>query len=101
MRNDKGQFIKGQSGNPAGRPRRQYEFLSILDDELLKKKKRVTVKQEICRSLIRAALEGDTRIGIRLLEIYENRSQFDVKMNLLERLEQLEAIVNAGTYTKN
>ena len=96
MRNSKGQFIKGQSGNPAGRPRKCYEFLEILDAELGRKNNGITVKREICRALADAARKGDIRVGLKLLEIYEGRYQFDIKTDILDRLDELEDLVSAG-----
>ena len=94
MRNSKGQFIKGKSGNPAGRPRKCYEFLEILDAELERKNKGITVKREICRALADAARKGDIRVGLKLLEIYEGRYQFDIRTDILEKFDELENLIN-------
>ena len=51
MRDNKGRFIKGASGNPAGRPARADELRKLLDGDA----------DEVARRVLEAAKGGDLR----------------------------------------
>jgi Family of unknown function (DUF5681) len=62
-------FRKGQSGNPAGRPKKLPSFREVLEAELAEKTRiteddlnyAVTKQQAIAKALVAAALRGDMR----------------------------------------
>ena len=70
----KGQFKKGSSGNPKGRPTGSKNLSTQLDDELAKKivitengkKKTITRQEAILKRLINASIQGDWK-ALRLL----------------------------------
>jgi Family of unknown function (DUF5681) len=63
------QFKKGQSGNPAGRPKKAPSFKADLAAELREKicitqeggKQRITKQKAFCRTLVDAAIKKDIR----------------------------------------
>ena len=74
-----GQFRKGQSGNPKGRPKGARGVKSLLDDALSKeitvseggKTSRVTKREALILSLITNALKGDIRAVGQVLKLIE------------------------------
>jgi hypothetical protein len=71
------QFKKGQSGNPAGRPKGARGVRDILHEEFMKE---ITAKENgqpvtlsainaIARTLIAKAIQGDVKTGFSLIDI--------------------------------
>jgi hypothetical protein len=82
-----GQFQKGNSGNPKGRPKGSKNFLTLLDQELNQKvvvnengrKKSLTRLQAMVKRLVTGALQGDQRALVTLLEVMRRTGKFDVQ----------------------
>ena len=85
-----GQFKKGQSGNPKGRPKGSKNIATILNERLNKRitireggrTKTVSVLEAKFIQLTKAMLEGDdkaTNLIIKLLERYGNEAQQNEK----------------------
>jgi hypothetical protein len=63
------QFKKGQSGNKKGRPKKSRNFTTLLTEELDEVmtiregniKKRITARQLMAKTVVRAAINGDVR----------------------------------------
>jgi hypothetical protein len=63
------QFVKGQSGNPKGRPKGSRNFATVIQDELKKrvavtedgKRKRITKREAVAKQLVNKAAAGDPR----------------------------------------
>lgn len=66
-RDKQGRFVKGQSGNPSGRPK-ENNFKKELVAVLEKEKDGVTDAQRIISGLIERAIDGDTRAATLLFE---------------------------------
>ena len=77
-----GQFKKGRSGNPMGRPKGARGVRTLLDEALSKEitgseggqKSRITKREALILSLITKALKGDIRAAgqvLRLVEQYD------------------------------
>lgn len=72
-----GQFKKGASGNPKGRPKGSKNFFTLLEQELNQmitvneggRRKTVTRMQAIVMRLISAALQGDPKAVAALLDL--------------------------------
>ena len=72
-----GQFKKGASGNPKGRPKGSRNFLTLLDKELSQrivvtengKKKSLTRLQAMVKRMVAGALQGDQKQLLVLVEI--------------------------------
>jgi len=72
-----GQFKKGQSGNPAGRPKGARNLRQIISDELQKEislkengqSVRLPVMAVITRQIANKALQGDVKIALHLIGI--------------------------------
>jgi hypothetical protein len=72
-----GQFKKGASGNPKGRPKGSKNFLTLLEHELAQKivvnengkKKSITRLQAMVKRMVAGALQGDQKSLVTLVEI--------------------------------
>lgn len=66
-------FKAGQSGNPAGRPRKGRALSEILEVELGKKRG----KEELARLVVEFALTGRVQLGDKLLKVASMREWLD------------------------
>jgi hypothetical protein len=72
-----GQFKKGVSGNPKGRPKGSRNFLTLLEQELAEKvvvnengrRRTVTRMQAMVKRLVAGALQGDPKATLTLVDI--------------------------------
>ena len=72
-----GQFKKGASGNPKGRPKGSKNFLTLLDQELAQKvvvnengrRKTVTRLQAMVKRMVAGALQGEPKAVLTLVDI--------------------------------
>jgi hypothetical protein len=81
-----GQFAKGKSGNPKGRPKGSNNFITILEKELGQsisvnengKKKTVTRLQAMVKRIVAGALQGDQKSLLTLIEIMRRTGRFEL-----------------------
>jgi hypothetical protein len=103
-----GQFKKGASGNPKGRPKGSSNFLTLLDKELAQKivvtengrKKTLTRLQAMVKRMVAGALQGDQKQLLALVEILRRTGSFEP-----EQVDDLlpgdyEAILDAYVETR-
>jgi hypothetical protein len=72
-----GQFKKGSSGNPKGRPKGSRNFMTLLATELVQKivvtengkKKSITRLQAMVKRMVAGAMQGDRKQLLTLFEI--------------------------------
>jgi len=72
-----GQFKKGSSGNPKGRPKGSKNFLTLLEQELNQKvvvnegghRKTVTRLQAMVKRLVAGALQGEPKAVLLLVDL--------------------------------
>jgi len=80
-----GRFKKGTSGNPQGRPKGSKNFLTLLEQELNQKvvvneggrRKSVTRLQAMVKRLVGAALQGEPKAVLALLDILRRSGAVD------------------------
>jgi replication-associated recombination protein RarA len=80
-----GQFAKGKSGNPKGRPKGSNNFITILEKELGQsisvnengKKKTITRLQAMVKRVVAGALQGDQKSLLTLIEIMRRTGRFE------------------------
>jgi hypothetical protein len=65
---EKGQFKKGESGNPNGRPKKLPELDKLLADVLGEEKDGITAAEAILKALRAKATKGDIRAAEVLLD---------------------------------
>ena len=80
-----GQFKKGRSGNPKGRPKGSNNFLTILEQELGQsivvnengRKKKITRLQAMVKRMVAGALQGEHRSLLTLIEVLRRTGRFE------------------------
>lgn len=98
-----GQFQKGASGNPAGRPKRSKNFMTLLDQELEQQLtitengqiRKITKREAMVKRLVTGALQGDARSLKNLLDIFRltHRLRDEVLESPQEEAEGYDKIV--------
>ena len=80
-----GQFKRGSSGNPKGRPKGSRNFVTLLEKELGQtvvvteggKKKTITRMQAMVKRLVAGALQGDQKALLTLIEVLRRTGKFE------------------------
>lgn len=80
-----GQFPKGKSGNPKGRPKGSKNFMTLLEKELAQsiivsengKKKTLTRLQAMVKRLVADALQGGSKSLLLLLDILRRSDRLE------------------------
>lgn len=80
-----GQFPKGKTGNPKGRPKGSSNFVTLLEKELGQsivvnengKKKTITRLQAMVKKMVAGALQGDHKAMLTLVEILRRTGRFE------------------------
>lgn len=80
-----GQFKKGKSGNPKGRPKGSRNFVTLLEQELAQtitvtengKKKKLSRMQAMVKRIVAGALQGDQKSVMTLVEIMRRTGRFE------------------------
>jgi hypothetical protein len=80
-----GQFKKGRSGNPKGRPKGSNNFLTLLEQELGQsivvnengRKRKITRLQAMVKRMVAGALQGEHRSLLTLIEILRRVGRFE------------------------
>ena len=78
-----GQFKKGSSGNPKGRPKGSSNFMTVLVQEMDQKivvtengkKKSMTRLKAVVKRIVAGALQGDPKTLLTLVEILRRSAQ--------------------------
>ena len=81
-----GQFRKGKSGNPKGRPKGSSNFMTLLDKELSQpvvvnengKTKTISRMQAMVKRLVSQALQGEQRSFLTLIEVLRRTGKLDM-----------------------
>ena len=98
-------FVKGQSGNPGGRPKLPWTFGELYRKELEKKlavkgsKKRVEAKKAVAMRIVRMAIEGDLNAMKEIANRYEGFPKQTT--DLTSDGEKIEGIVTYMPKRKN
>lgn len=102
-----GQFKKGASGNPKGRPKGSKNFMTLLEKELAQKivvneggrRKTVTRLQAMVMRMVAGALQGDHKNLLTLVDIL--RKSGGLEPDEVEGLlpENYEAVLEAYVQT--
>lgn len=80
-----GQFKKGESGNPKGRPKGSKNFMTLLEHELDQKitvnengrKKEITRMQAMVKRLVADSLQGNLRTTIAMVGLLQRHGKLD------------------------
>jgi hypothetical protein len=80
-----GQFKKGQSGNPKGRPKGSGNFMTLLDQELNQtitvnengKKKEITRLHAAVKRLVSDVLQGNQKTMMSMFEMMRRAGKFE------------------------
>lgn len=81
----KSRFAQGKSGNPKGRPKGSKNFVTLLEKELSQpivvnengRRKTITRQQAMVKKLVSAALQGDLKGLLTLIEILRRTGRFE------------------------
>lgn len=77
-------FKKGQSGNPAGRPKKSKNFMTLLADELDEqvtvnedgRKRKISKLEAMVKRIVSGALQGDRKSMLTLIDIFRRTERF-------------------------
>jgi Family of unknown function (DUF5681) len=80
-----GQFKKGRSGNPKGRPKGSRNFVTLLEHELGQtivvnengRKRKITRLQAMVKRMVAGALQGEHRSLLTLIEVLRRTGRFE------------------------
>ena len=80
-----GQFKKGRSGNPKGRPKGSRNFVTLLEQELGQtivvnengRKRKITRLQAMVKRMVAGALQGEHRSLLTLIEVLRRTGRFE------------------------
>jgi ABC-type sulfate transport system substrate-binding protein len=80
-----GQFRKGESGNPKGRPKGARNFVTLLEKELRQtvvvnesgKKKTITRLQAMVKRMVADALQGDRKAQLTLVDVLRKTGRLE------------------------
>lgn len=80
----KTRFKKGRSGNPAGRPKKSKNFLTLLGHELDQsiivnengKKAKISKLEAMIKRIVAGALQGDRKSVLTLIDIMRRTERF-------------------------
>ena len=67
MRDSKGRFVKGSSGNPKGRPRKGMSLTELLDDYLKSKRKGILAKDAFIQKLLQLAIDDGNIAAMKMI----------------------------------
>ena len=102
MRNEKGQFKPGHSGNPGGRPKGSItkimrEFMYEVDDSGF------TRVQHICMILWNAALKGDLQAIKLIMDRVDGTPRQSIETNVreFETIKVMEIVEDSDSKVKN
>ena len=98
-----GQFRKGKSGNPKGRPKGSSNFMTLLDKELSQpvvvnengKTKTISRMQAMVKRLVSQALQGEQRSFLTLIEVLRRTGKLDMIEQESLLPDNYEAALNA------
>lgn len=86
---EKGQFKKGESGNPNGRPKKLPELDKLLADVLGEEKDGTTAAEAILKALRAKATKGDIRAAEVLLERAYGKAKQNIDINANMNVTQI------------
>lgn len=90
-------FVKGQSGNPSGRPKRR-EVIDLMLAELKRKpfpEARSTNAQLLAATAVREAVEGDVHWAKLLMEYVYGKPVQPVDVEVRAYAEQIASVIGA------
>ena len=96
---EKGQFKKGESGNPNGRPKKLPQLDKLLADVLGEEKDGITAAEAILKALRAKATKGDIRAAELLLERGYGKSKQVIDMSVSDGIKQI--IITPASQKKN
>lgn len=78
-RNPRNQWVKGQSGNPKGSPKKEWSWASVLQEASEEAAKDgQPIKYHIARSLIREALKGNVQAIDKIMTRMDGMPKQDI-----------------------
>lgn len=98
MRDAKGRWIKGTSGNQGGRPKKGQSVIDALILELDKKHdKKRTKKEALAAVLVAAGIAGDTGTAYKVYQVIQRSIDSDQN----DRLDEIEQRLDEAESEKN
>ncbi len=99
MRDARGRFTPGNSGNAKGRPRKGFTFGDELDKALQKKHRGRIKRGLVLDKLVDLAIDGDVKAIRVICSLQFDRYQLELKTEIMDRIEALEAYIESTNKT--